>query len=95
MSLFYLAYAELEIRASQIFSMLFCVIKRTQPQICNASFASMGSDPSRLKRVMGVTGLSNLNADQCSYLEKIKEKKTMYVKSASVGQKVFPHKLLF
>lgn len=30
---------------------------------------------SGLKRVMGATGLSNLNAEQCSYLEKKQEKK--------------------
>lgn len=49
---------------------------------------------SRLKRVMGATGLSNLNAEQNSYLEKNKEKNPIYVKSASIGQKVTPHQLL-
>lgn len=49
---------------------------------------------SRLKRAMGATGLSNLNAEQNSYLEKNKGKKTIYVKSASIGQKVTPHQLL-
>lgn len=43
---------------------------------------------SGLKRVMGATGLSNLNAEQCSYLEKKQEKKKKkYVKSASIAQK--------